>query len=270
MRLRRYLVLLPALALVAGCSTAAMGTLSATPPPAVLSPPTTSPKAVLFSFDDRALSPTRISAARPAVTVVTLSAGGARPKFVGGASGLGLSTPSHAATAAGGRLVLAIRPVSAADPLSPGSRSFDFGADVLLDGQSSGSTNDNGDNVLQRGLYADFSQFKLQVDKGVPSCLIKSGSIRLFVKSEQRLKSGWHRVRCSYVSGKLSVSVAGLSGIKVGTTRMNSVTGSVKPLSFDPKTPMTVGGKVAPSGKIVVKNSDQFNGMLDNVFIDVR
>jgi hypothetical protein len=269
MRHRRWLASLTPLVLLVGCTTTAIGSPTPSAPAKVLVAPKTSTKAVLLAFDGKNLVPTKLAASKPLVTVETLSAGSAKAVYGSGASSAGIVMPSHSATSSGQRLILAIRPTSAADPLSPGAKNVEFGADVRLDATSSGSPNDNGDNVLQRGLFADFSQIKLQVDKRTPSCTVKSGSTRLFVKSTTKVGTGWHRIRCGYRSGKLTVSVASISGTTVSTASVNSISGTVKPLSFNAKTPVTVGGKIGTNGKVVIKNSDQFNGALDNVFVDV-
>src|SRR3954451_6618043 len=64
----------------------------------------------------------------------------------------------------------------AGDPLSPGTRDFEFGASFSLDTKSEGTTQDNGDNLIQRGLYGDKAQYKIQVDKGHVSCRVKGSS----------------------------------------------------------------------------------------------
>lgn len=257
------------LVLAMGCTSATAGPSSPPSSSATLAAPSMTSKSTLLTFDERNLAPAKLGVTKPGVTVESLVAGGAKTKYGAGASGAGLVLPTHAQTEAGQRMILVMRPVSSADPLNPGSRSFDFGADIRLDPGSNRSKNDNGDNVLQRGLYGDYSQFKLQVDKRAPSCTVKSGSTRLFVKTKAKLGSGWYRVNCSYRTGKLSLSVAEIAGTKVAAAKVTSVSGSVKPLSFSAKTPVSVGGKFGVNGKLVVSNSDQFNGMLDNVYLDV-
>jgi hypothetical protein len=44
---------------------------------------------------------------------------------------------------------------------------------------------------------------------------------------------------------------------------------SIGALNFSPSTPATVGGKIGSNGELVLHQSDQFNGELDNVFVDV-
>jgi hypothetical protein len=58
-------------------------------------------------------------------------------------------------------------------PAQPGSRDFEFGAGFSLDTKSTGDHADNGDNLIQRGLFGDKAQYKIQVDKGKVSCRIK-------------------------------------------------------------------------------------------------
>ncbi len=105
-------------------------------------------------------------------------------------------------------LVLVINSVGATDLLNPEAKNFSFGADLRLNEVSSGKGDDNGDNVLQRGLFSDANQYKLQVDKRVPSCTVKSGRAQLFVKFDKGLDEGWFRVRCAYEAGSLTLSVS--------------------------------------------------------------
>jgi hypothetical protein len=167
------------------------------------------------------------------------------------------------------RMVLVVQPqdVTAAtiDPTQDGS--LTFGADVKLDRDAGSGKFDNGDNVVQRGLYADPSQYKLQVDKRVPSCTVKSPLARAFVKAPEPMAPGWYRVICDYYAGTLTVSVSRMEDGQVGAPVQASVTEDLGPLVFNPVTPLVIGGKVGSNGLLVRNQPDQFNGALDNVFV---
>jgi len=153
--------------------------------------------------------------------------------------------------------------------LNPGGQDFSFGADLRLNDASSGKGDDNGDNVLQRGLFSDANQYKLQVDKRVPSCTVNSNGARLFVKFDESLDEGWFRVRCDYESGSLTLSLSRILTDRVEELGDKTSSMSIGSLSFSRSTPATIGGKIGSNGELVVKESDQFNGDLDNVFVDV-
>ena len=82
------------------------------------------------------------------------------------------------------------------DALSPGSSDFEYGAVFRLNPLSSGRSVDNGNNVFQRGLYADRAQFKLQIDHGYPSCLVKGSAGRVFARSSVKVTPDtWYSAR---------------------------------------------------------------------------
>jgi hypothetical protein len=167
------------------------------------------------------------------------------------------------------RLILVVQPqdptAASVDPTRDGS--LTFGADVKLDRDAGSGTFDNGDNVVQRGLFADPSQYKLQVDKRVPSCTVKSPLARAFVELPQPMERGWYRVVCDYRAGTLTVSASRMEDGQVGAPVQASVTQDVGPLVFNPVTPLVIGGKVGSNGLMVRHQPDQFNGALDNVFV---
>lgn len=166
--------------------------------------------------------------------------------------------PSAAITVVGGT----------SDWMDPEDRAFRFGADVRLDARSWGSEHDNGDNLVQRGLHEDRSQFKLQVDRRRPSCSIKGDDGRAYVAAERRLRSGvWYRVECARGDDELLIAVAriGRDG-SIRGLREKSVTGTVGSMSFPSHTPLAVGGKVSGPTSML-RDADQFNGAISGVFV---
>jgi hypothetical protein len=180
-----------------------------------------------------------------------------------------LRFPSYSPEVQSPRLVLVINPVGATDLLNPEAKDFSFGADLRLNEVSSGEGGDNGDNVLQRGLFSDASQYKLQVDKRVPSCTVKSGKAQLFLKFDDGLDEGWFRLRCDYAAGSLTLSVNQIHTDRVEELGNKTKSASIGPIGFSARTPATIGGKLGSNGELVLNQSDQFNGELDNVFVDV-
>jgi hypothetical protein len=139
--------------------------------------------------------------------------------------------------------------------LNPGTRDIAFGADVLLPpGQTS-----RGQNVLQKGYSTTSSQYKLQIDgaAGHPSCVLVDVSrtaIRM-VRSSVTIADGrWHRVRCERSGTRLEIhvddQVRGRVTVPAGLNVSNGL-------------PLSIGAKGA------YRDNDQFNGVLDNVWVRI-
>jgi hypothetical protein len=229
--------------------------------------PSVSAAGVLLDFDDE--DPLATTAAER-VSVRGLEAGGGQAVQVQSGNGTSaLRFPAYSPETQAPRLVLVVKPVGATDLLNPEGNDLSFGADLRLNDLSSGKGDDNGDNVLQRGLFSDANQYKLQVDKRVPSCTIKSGEARLFVKYDQGLDEGWFRVRCDYQKGSLRLSVSKILTDHIEELGDRTKSMSIGSLDFSASTPVTIGGKIGSNGELVLHESDQFNGELDNVFVDI-
>jgi hypothetical protein len=229
--------------------------------------PSISAEGVLLDFDNEDPLATTLA---ERVSVRSLEAGGGQPVQVQSGNGTSaLRFPPHSAEAHAPRLVLVIHPAGAADLLNPEGNDFSFGADLRLNDVSYGTGGDNGDNVLQRGLFSDANQYKLQVDKRVPSCTVKSGAAGLIVKFDQVLDEGWFRVRCDYEARSLTLSVSKILTDRVEDLGDKTESKSIGSLGFSASTPATIGGKIGSNGELVLSESDQFNGELDNVFVDV-
>ena len=126
---------------------------------------------------------------------------------------------------------------------------------------------DNGDNLFQRGLYEDPSQFKLQIDHGYPSCLVRGSAGQVFASSPTKVVSGaWYRVTCSRVGTKVTVQWAPYGSTAAPFTTV--ATGSSGTLSFPASTPASIGGKLNASGTVVSSATDQFNGAVANVWVN--
>jgi hypothetical protein len=229
--------------------------------------PNVSPAGVLLDFDNEDPLATTVA---ERVSIRSLESGGGQIVQVPSGNGTSaLRFPPYSPAAPSPRLVLVMNPVGATDLLNPEAKDFSFGADLKLDEVSSGKGDDNGDNVLQRGLFSDANQYKLQVDKRVPSCTVKSGSEQLFVKFDKGLGEGWFRVRCAYEAGSLTLSVSKILTDHVEELGKKTESRSIGPVGFSARTPATIGGKLGSNGQLVLHQSDQFNGELDNVFVDV-
>ncbi len=152
--------------------------------------------------------------------------------------------------------------------LVPGDESFTFGMDVMLPTQARRTERDDGDNLMQRGLFGSGGQYKLQLDDGRPSCRVVGKLGEAFVQLREVLEPGqWYRLRCEKVHQRLSIFVAELpmsTGTEWDSASAWSLTGTVGTIA-----PLSVGAKVNIRGGLVVDSPDQFNGILDNVMVQI-
>ncbi len=150
--------------------------------------------------------------------------------------------------------------------LDPGAQDFSFGASFDLDPTSEGTPLDNGNNLVQRGVYAGPAQFKLQVDSGRPSCRVHGDDGDVTVQAPEPVAPHyWYTVTCTRTDAGLTLRVrAEDRGPSAGIWRKPGPTGR---LSFE-GAPLTVGGKVDDAGT-PIDSADQFNGVVDNVFFKI-
>jgi hypothetical protein len=151
------------------------------------------------------------------------------------------------------------------DALEPGDRDFSFGAAFSVDARSSGSTTDDGNNLLQRGGYVG-GQFKIQVDQGVPSCRVAGDAGEVFVEADEPVAPDrWYTVTCERTISQVRLTLTPRG--RGERSRTWSATGAIGTVSFE-QAPVAIGGKVAPDGGPVA-SADQFNGIVDDVFVQV-
>jgi hypothetical protein len=175
--------------------------------------------------------------------------------------------PDYDSTSPYQRAGVAVLSQDASDPLSPGAANFEFGADFTVDAKSEGTTADNGNNLVQRGLYADRAQYKLQVDHGHVSCRVKGTSGAPIVASKLTLvPNAWYSASCARVGSALTLRVQPRGGAVEETTLVKPA-GTVKMAS--PSIRLAIGCKLSAAGNLVISNSDQFNGHVDNVYYQV-
>ncbi len=197
-------------------------------------------------------------------TEITTSAGGRITRGTGPAGEAALRFPAYVAQGQTPAAVLIVRPQGTPDPLSPGTRPFELGADVNLDPDSSGSATDNGDNVLQRGLFSDPAQYKLQLDHGVASCRIAGASGEALVSGPAPIDRGrWYRLSCRRSGDQVTLTQRPLAG--GGDEQVATVTAPTGRVEFPSGVPLTAGGKVSAAGDVTVSETDQFNGLMDGI-----
>lgn len=189
-----------------------------------------------------------------------------RIERVDGRSGFAAALPKFSPTSPTRAAAIVVRP-RGADGLEPGTRPMRWGADLRLDRAFGVSPTDNGANVIQRGLFDASSQFKLQVDNDVPSCRVLGDLGSATVTADHPLTADqWYRVHCVLRSERLSLFVGRPGRPGPESWHVEAAVGEV---SFRRSTPVTIGAKVDVDGDIVRTSTDQFNGTLDNVFLDI-
>ena len=221
---------------------------------------------LLLTFDDQepgSAADRDIQGEGSAAAVISLlGLGKQKATFVKGhEGGIALRTPVYSGETGGSFSALRIEPE---EWLSPGLSDFTFGADVKLDARSNGTAIDNGDNVMQRGLYADAAQYKIQVDKHHASCVVRGADGAVVVKSKVLLNpSKWYRLTCQRTDKTVKLTVQDLDSNQVPDTIEK--TGPIGPMDMIGSEPLSIGAKIGDDGEIIGSSTDQFNGWIDNI-----
>ncbi|MFC4063697.1 LamG-like jellyroll fold domain-containing protein [Actinoplanes subglobosus] len=220
------------------------------PPARASDPPVMTELAAHYRFNER---PGRIiDESGNGHTLRVVSAQGGRVRPVAHGPGTALAFPGKCTTQVCPHV--ALQSGDSAD-LNPGTRDIAFGADVLLaPGQTS-----PGQNVVQKGYSATSSQYKLQIDgvAGNPSCVlvdVNRPAIRMVRSSVTIADNNWHRVRCERVGTRLEVFV---------DNTLRGRTTVPADLNVYNDLPLSIGAKGA------YRDNDQFNGILDNVWVRI-
>ena len=185
-------------------------------------------------------------------TLHTRAGHGGRTRTVKHGPGMALAFPRKCAKRKCARVVL--QAGSVAD-LNPGTAPIIFGASVRLSRQQT----TEGQNVVQKGYSAGGSQYKLQIDgaAGKPSCaMVGDHSPRIHrVKSSVTVADRrWHKIECRRVGTLLGIFVDGVPRGAVAVPQELSVANAA---------PLSLGGKGG------YQNNDQFQGVLDDVWVAV-
>jgi hypothetical protein len=237
-----------------------------------------SPRVLQLTFNDDNLTsktPHFVNAGSANLSVSLVSkAGGALRSAKGRlspATNTAVRTPAFAPGANGPRAVIKVVDRTGTDALNPGTGAFTFGADFARNAASErAGTSDNGDNLMQRGLFGHRSQYKLQLDHGRATCRVKGAAGAVAVSSPVAITAGrWYRLRCTRSGSTVTLSVSRWSAKGVATTSTSSVKGPTGDLSPTSATmPLSIGGKLDAAGGILV-DTDQFNGRIDNVLLQI-
>jgi hypothetical protein len=186
-------------------------------------------------------------------TLAVIAAHGGSVRSVVHGSGSALAFPPKCAIKTSCPHVALQAPTTA--DLNPGTRNLAYGADVLL----APDQTSKGQNIVQKGYSKTSSQWKLQIDgvAGNPSCVLvddKKPTIRIARSAVTAADGRWHAVECRRTGISLTVFVDGIP--------RGSATVPVK-LSVTNRRPLSIGAKGA------FDDNDQFNGALDNVWVQI-
>jgi hypothetical protein len=148
---------------------------------------------------------------------------------------------------------IALRAV--ATELNPGRRPIRYGAAVRL----AADETTKGENVLQKGYSARGSQYKLQIDglAGRPSCVFvddRRPEIHTAFSSVGVADSHWHALECRRDGTRLTILV---DGVPRGQAVLPGG------LSVHNRLPFSIGGKGS------FADNDQFQGVLDDVWVEI-
>jgi hypothetical protein len=169
------------------------------------------------------------------------------------------------------RAVLEVSNAGAHDALNPTRHDFAWGAAFKLDAASEGRPNDNGNNLIQRGLFSQPTFFKAELDDLRPACAVRGLNGLVIVRAAYRIRPRmWYRLQCDRLGEYLRLRVWSVRSGQLLTTavKMGRI-GTLSTPSGNPTIPLSVGGKLKPDGRPVAKATDQFNGSIADPFVRI-
>ncbi|MGB5951854.1 MAG: hypothetical protein WBG57_04970, partial [Ornithinimicrobium sp.] len=160
----------------------------------------------------------------------------------------------------------------AEDALAPGTSDFEFGAEFRRDDISTGDPTDNGDNLVQRGLFGNGAQYKIDIDKQSPSCRVEGADGVLQVRGSALVAANtWYSARCSRIGTEVELTVMEYVDSRWVQHSVDKQSGATGKISWeDSELPFSVGGKLTRVGDVVGRASDQFNGAIANPYLVIR
>ena len=156
------------------------------------------------------------------------------------------------------------------DRMRPDDGDFAFGASFSLDRISDGSAADNGDNLIQRGVFESPSQYKIQLDQRRVSCLVRGLDGSVVVEGAHPVRpERWYRVECVRRGESIVLKIAAIDKDGRGLRSITRQRGPIGAVTMSLDTPLSIGGKLAGDGTLQPTSTDQFNGAVARVFLRV-
>jgi hypothetical protein len=159
----------------------------------------------------------------------------------------GAHYPAGCATC--GKAIIETRDSAALDP---GKHQVLFGVTIKATAVQGGGDS----NLVQKGFYEEVGgQYKLQMDNGIPSCVVRGALRRLLVVATDSVTDGrWHQLECRRLPKAVILRVDGRT-----VARKGGRTGFIANAA-----PVRVGGQS------LGHDNDEYHGVLDNVFVSIR
>lgn len=169
------------------------------------------------------------------------------------------------------RAAILLTPTGDEDPLSPGVADFAFGADFRRNEQSAGTVVDNGDNLIQRGLFSQASQYKIDLDGGRPQCRVQGSTGAVEVRMDVLIEPDrWYQIRCVRSGDAMTLVLSELLPDGSTSHLEANATGPIGDVSWlTDAPPLSIGGKAAPNGSLIRSGTDQFNGSIANPMFEL-
>lgn len=202
------------------------------------------------------------------IEVATLDGGRlGRAEDPDGASAIGF--PPYRTSGRYPRAVVVVTSAGADDQLNPGTHPFTWGTDFRVDPRSDGRAEDNGDNLIQRGLYSESTLYKAELDLGRPACVVQGPEGTVTIRSAAAVVAGvWYHMECRRDGPEVTVVTWPLADPDDQTSRVAvGTTGDLTPA--DPAVPLSIGGKVSSTGEVIRSATDQMNGDLARPFLRI-
>lgn len=257
-------------AVLSGCSVARTeDTPASTVVPSPGAPSTaTNDSAVFLQAADGGSPGQQIGTAKVLLGVSTLDGG----KLTAGKAPGGKTAyrfPPFVASGKYPRAAVIVNNASPDDTLDPGEKPFAWGASFKVDAKSKGRESDNGDNLIQRGLFSEPTFYKAELDDDKPACTVRGTAGLVIVRSTQPARPNvWYRMRCDRVGRYLSVRVWEIARpLAVNSEVEFGKMGNLDMRRLNP--PLSIGGKVSPNGQLIVSATDQFNGLVAEPFVRI-
>ncbi|MBZ5739745.1 hypothetical protein [Nocardioides mangrovi] len=257
-----------AVLLLAGCDLSDDEDTHAASTPVTASPSARPHTGRTVLLEDDHGRPAQAGTAAVEVRVAALD-GGSVAASAGPDGARAIAFPPYRATGTYPRAVVVVTNKGDDDELNPGTAAFTWGTDFKIDARSEGRTEDNGDNLVQRGIYSEPTLYKAELDLGRPACVVQGVDGIVTIRSSTAVIPGiWYHMECRRDGAEVTVTSWPLDDPNDRTTRIGvGPTGDVTPV--EPSIPLSVGGKVSQTGEVIKSATDQLNGDLARPFLEI-